>query len=428
MKRKAPVKRADVARAESEFANDPMDSLSDINAAYADMLDMNLGGGTMVGNVRVSDSPPRSNPSSEHSYVGEGSSAGGSNKKDAKKRRNKKRTCRIQEVDGEGLTVDDEEAEDEDEDPGDGSMVENINRAAKLAKVMNFTGDELMKSKYLTGEYIKTSRREMMNLQKFADNDDIFDDDDDDGYDDNNYAGAGTRKKTLRQLMIGDENEQDGEDICDEDDPLVTNPKELADIQKRRALKKHTHCLLCTHASMTTEEVDRDFMNAYQMIVDLDIAKHGLTSDLQLFKEMKLLFNTQQRLVKQQGGRWFFLTVQEISEHFREHDISNPLRPIGERIKGLEEIMRRGSKYIFGESNGRKYWNEQYSKLYLSVLNHHRIDTNLYRDTRASMVASGWNPRSTVGGVLSKTKNPLAGQRHMTGADADRRYGSRYVR
>ncbi len=73
---------------------------------------------------------------------------------------------------------------------------------------------------------------------------------------------------------------------------------------------------------------------------------------------MMTLFNAQQGAVQLNGGKVFYVTLQEVRTHFCFHDMCNPMRQVGERLQMQREIMRKGVGYIYGTVNGKRYWNK----------------------------------------------------------------------
>ena len=297
-----------------------------------------------------------------------------------------------------------EEEEDSDDDDDDMDIIDDNNKEIKKEIHFEFKGEDLNHSKIINGEMIKTTQKEIDNIKKLE-------------------LEWDKKKKGLdmsKGICEGADNDKtqnnNNFDYYDRDDITGKETKDL--------INTHLRCRLCKHVSIRGADTDPEFTNAYEAMVDLDIEKYGYCTDAQLFEEMKDVFNTQQRFVKENGGKYFFVTLEEVSNHFRDHDISNPLRAIGEPVTYLREILRKGRNHMFGVAgkHKRKFWNSTKTKLFLQVLKQYQSLNKEFSLTRSFVKQT--NGKGTGMTVKQDVKKA---SRHATGAPPDRRFGTQYI-
>jgi hypothetical protein len=190
----------------------------------------------------------------------------------------------------------------------------------------------------------------------------------------------------------------------------------------------HLNCELCRHCSVGSREMDPQFYNAYELMVDLDREKICYASDWQIFHEMAMVFNTEQSYIKENGGKFFFVTTEHVKTHFLYHDSSNPLRTLNEQLHNLREIRRTGTRHVFGRARGRSYWNTPKTKLLLQVMKQEQAVLNNVAVVRSQINAGYLSvshmraPNKPSGGNNGKAS------RHLTGATAAPRFGSTFLR
>lgn len=267
----------------------------------------------------------------------------------------------------------------------DATHAEEMTKATKKEITFDFKGEDMEMSKMLCGMNIKTSENERKMIHDLEQGAELLED--------------VPMDRRFRNMMAAG---------------AVKSPKTLHNIG---------NCRLCSHCSIRSIEEDEKFRNAYDMICKYDIEKYGYVSDTQMFTEMADLFNRQQSFIKKNGGTCFWVTAEEVRDHFVYHDMNNPMRIIGEELIYLKEVIRGGRTHLIGKANGKKFWNGAKTKLYLSTLKEYKA---LYREyiTYRHQI----NMHTLTQRMQSVPKKDKAGpSRHLNGAVPPGRHSLQYI-
>lgn len=221
----------------------------------------------------------------------------------------------------------------------DATHAEEMTKATKKEITFDFRGEDMEMSKMMCGMNIKTTANE---------------------------------QKMIHDLEQGVE--------LPEDVPMdrrFRNMMASGPLESQQPMHNIGSCRLCSHCSIRSIEEEGEFRNAYDIICNYDIEKYGYVSDTQMFIEMADLFNRQQSFIKKNGGTCFWVTAEEVRDHFVYHDMNNPMRIIGEELIYLKEVIRKGRTHLIGKANGKTFWNGAKTKLYLSTLKEYK---SMYRE------------------------------------------------
>jgi hypothetical protein len=239
---------------------------------------------------------------------------------------------------------------------GGPTRMDNMNGEARNEKILNFRGYDFEVYRAMIGEDIEEDPREAKLLKKC------------DRKFDPATALARVPGNTLQ--------------ACDDDEGSSLFGREEND----HFMVKRLACRLCQH---TTGTIPARFSvgNAYQEMVKIDYRLCGYIPDATLFQTMMSVFNRNQASVKKRGGQAFFVSVREVKDHFMYHDQTSPLRPLVNQLRLVNEILAEGRKYIFGETEGRDFWNGPKTTRLLQVM---RQQKELVRDL--TQIRSRVNP------------------------------------
>ena len=272
----------------------------------------------------------------------------------------------------------------------------------KMERGVNFVGQDLDAARVLNGETLRTSAREREVLRAAAEQAP-------EAVGGATGEGAEQFYQRCRKMMEGD----------DDEDAFDTDGGRLA-----HETARHTQCKLCRYASMRSTEIDPKFANAFDMMSDVELEKLGYAHFAQICREMRVVFNAQQQTIRNNHGEAFFVTTEEVATHFLDHDISNPLRLIGEQVTALRHILRTGRKYIFGNADGRNFWNSPKTKMFLATQKQYKDFVVAFTIMRQQLnIQQPWTKmRAPAPPGANKTKS-----RHLTGAPAEGRFTSPFV-
>ena len=283
-----------------------------------------------------------------------------------------------------------------------GGEFENDAKEFKMEKGVNYVGKDLDVTRMLNGETLRTSAREKEALRAAAAAEVL---------DDAEFGeGPDAFYQRCRNMMVGD----------DDDDAFDCTDHAMAD-----ETKKHAACKLCRYAGMRSAEIDAQFQNAFDMMCDVELEKYGYAHFAQICREMRIVFNSQQQAIKSNHGEAFFVTTDEVARHFLNHDISNPLRLIGEQVFILRDVLRKGRKFIFGDADGRNFWNSPKTKVFLATQKQYKDLVFAFSVMRQQLnLQQPWTKMRAPlppGGNRQKS-------RHLTGAPVDGRFTNQYVK
>ena len=329
---------------------------------------------------------------------------------------------------------------DGDEEQENGGIVDAMDKKTKFEATIDYVGKDLYLSKLISGEALKTTDRQKKLIEDFTNfgigDGSLTDELNNPDVDEEENARRRYRQMISHKDRSGNpanaaQNDVDFEGLdmdCGDDDYGEGNAQDI----KQNALM-HLNCKLCQHTSIQADAMDKDFYDAYTAVQELDFEKTCYAHDAQIFKEMAVVFNAHQKYIKDNGGsNYFFLTPDEMRNHFMWHDTSNPLRHLNMELKELKEIRKNGRQHLFGRAkNGRKFWNESKTKLFLSVL---KAEQGLINNIALLRHQMNMNPRGAQewkGGRGSGKGKMITGggnlvSRHLNGAAKQGRYNNEY--
>lgn len=129
--------------------------------------------------------------------------------------------------------------------------------------------------------------------------------------------------------------------------------------------------------------------NAYNVMKRYDIKHIGEKLDPLLFQDLANVFNAEQRRNTPRGEELVLITVQQVMQHFKYHDLNNPLRGLAANVRLTREMLDGMRKHIRGRaSDGSRMWLESKTRALLSVLREHEHATMLYTLKRAEILHS----------------------------------------
>lgn len=290
-------------------------------------------------------------------------------------------------------------------DQDDIEMVEEVTKDSKFDKLYDFQATELNMSKVLAGDTIKTTQLERKQLERMENAViDKF----------NGINIADNQADVPRPHLMDYSDDHDGE----EGDNDENNKYLMYDV--------HLKCRLCRHTAIRSLDMDPLLYDAYLSMVELQYEKITYASDAVIFKEMCVLFNAQQMEIKEKGGTYFFITTEEVRNHFKYHDTSNPLRKLNELSREVHEVRCTAAKYLFGKIDGRNMWNERKTKSYIQLVKLEQSLTMNMAEVRHRMNTTDTHHLKGVSTSIKKTSAPQK-SRHLTGVQKVGRFSSNYV-
>lgn len=201
--------------------------------------------------------------------------------------------------------------------------------------------------------------------------------------------------------------EIDDLDNLDEKQIFGNNPGEECDCKL---------CYYCGVDPMFASEIQlTGENNALALIKRYDIRYSGQIPDSQLFVNMQRIFNKKQYdLFREKKINVYYVTVEEIRDHFLYHDITNVLRSQVRDMRLLDEIVRKGSKKIFQElaneetdENG-ELWNSRNHKMLLQTMSKRHQLTEKFAITRTKVLQkfkASFGNAETEGGEETRHMN-----------------------
>lgn len=294
--------------------------------------------------------------------------------------------------------------------PGCGN-IDLQHREYKDEKNILFDGQDLDTARVLMGEYIRSTEKEKERLKRLEEQRNADDaPDDDDAALEGGVAADRDAKQNCRRMIVDD---------CYDYEDAASSAGDKA------LLDKHERCRLCRYLSMRTSNDASDFQNAYDSMVDLDYRAYGYMHDAQLFKEMCIIFNTMQRMVRDKGGFFFLITVEEVATHFREHNITNHLRELGELKLTVRNVIRKGRSYLFGKADQRDFWNSPKTKTFFSGV---KILDSLIKGFTSARREMDYLMANGGANSFQRSKASSSQSRHLHGARVPGRFENNYTK
>ena len=286
-----------------------------------------------------------------------------------------------------------------------GGAFESDDKDYKKEKGIHFVAKDFDVSRVLNGETLRASKREKEFVKNLGNPPSTPGSDQQGG-----GAQPGGRDtadgpeafyQRCKKMAEGDDNDEEAFDT----DGGRLDPQ----------MRQHINCPLCKYASVGSSQVDRDFMNAFELMTDLEIEKYGYAHNVVLHREMRDVFNAHQQMILERGGtNVIFVTAEEVTLHFMHHEICNPLRLIGEQVIYLRDTLRRARPGLFGTANDEDFWNKPAQKQFLAVQKQFKDFVLCFTAMRAQMnIQAPWIKMRSPANMGGRTGKP---SRHLAGA------------
>jgi len=141
------------------------------------------------------------------------------------------------------------------------------------------------------------------------------------------------------------------------------------------ATVKKTECVICAYTGLDPLSFSKK-CSAFHAMSLCDVMMIGDIQGNQLLQNCANAFNRYQEEVKREGGHiTHTITVHDVKRHMMGCSIGNPLRPIEFQVRMCQEMIERGSEFIFGHIDNNEsrdpFWNTSKTKLLISIMKYH---------------------------------------------------------
>jgi hypothetical protein len=195
----------------------------------------------------------------------------------------------------------------------------------------------------------------------------------------------------------------------------------------------HMNCKLCRHARKRSVDMNRQFFDAYEQMINLEDEKLGYTTGAQLYIEMAAVFNAAQKQIHRDHGEAFFVTAEEVGRHFKYHDFSSAPRLILEQLVATRECLNKQRGFNFGAVRSmdprstaeRATWQVNNTKMYMASQKHYL--TLLGHFCNARHILNLNKPWLRMSGPPDADAGKREKSRHLTGAPLQGKFTSAFV-